>query len=240
MTTHTGSPASDSTLARSHPRSTQQAPPTADPEATGLPRRRIMVVLSLLYLLLFAALIGTGGESPDPKTAGSKIIADYDTGDVMIQLAVYSTVVAAALLVFYGGALRAVLRSRRPTWTADLALAGLILMAVAIVGFGVSALAVHSAVATGNPAVAQTANVLDNSNFPTAMLGMVTTMVATGVTALRTGLLARWLAVASIVIGCLAPLGPGGFVPFALFPIWLVAVAVLLRRDNEPAETATA
>lgn len=181
----------------------------------------------------------TGGESPAPDTAGSKIIADYDIGDLQIQLAVYSMVVAAALLVFYGGALRALLWSRRRMWTADVAFAGLILMAVALVGFAVGALAMHSAVDTGNASVVQALNVFDNSNFPAAMLGLVTTMVATGVTALRTGLLARWLSIASIVIGCLAPLGPGGFVPFALFPIWLIVVAALLRRLDVQ-ETATA
>lgn len=203
--------------------------PHHDP-GRGLPSRRLMVILGSVYTLLFAAVMATGGESPAPDTAGSTIIADYDIGDVQIQLAVYSIVVAAALLVFYGGALRALLRSRQATWTADVAFAGLILMATALVGFAVTALAVHHAVNTGDASVVQALNVLDNANFPPAMLGLATAMVATGVTAYRSGLLAPWLSIASIVIGCLAPLGPGGFVPFALFPIWLIVVAALLRR----------
>ena len=49
------------------------------------------------------------------------------------------------------------------------------------------------------------------------------------------GTLPRWLAVASIVLGILAPLGPLAFVPAMLLPIWLVVVSALVRvGEPEP------
>jgi len=58
-------------------------------------------------------------------------------------------------------------------------------------------------------------------------------MIAVGITALGNRSLPRWLAIASIVVGCMAPLGPGGFVPFTLFPFWLIAVSVLIRTPKQ-------
>ena len=51
-----------------------------------------------------------------------------------------------------------------------------------------------------------------------------------GITALKQEALPKWLAWGSIVLGALAPLGPGGFVSFMLFPLWLVVVAAMVHR----------
>jgi hypothetical protein len=89
----------------------------------------------------------------------------------------------------------------------------------------------RDAVSSGTPEVAQAMNVLDHANFVPAMLGLVCTMVGTGVAGFRTRALPRWLAVASVAVGLLAPLGPGGFVPFSLFPLWVIVVAATIRRS---------
>ena len=52
----------------------------------------------------------------------------------------------------------------------------------------------------------------------TAMLGLACILIATGISAYRSGALPRWLAIVSIVLGAMAPLGPGGFAPFLNFP----------------------
>jgi hypothetical protein len=103
-------------------------------------------------------------------------------------------------------------------------------MALALVGWAVTTLAMFHATETGRPDVAQAVNVLDNTNFVPAMLGLVCTMVGVGIVGLVNVALPKWLAIGSIVIGAMAPLGPGGFLPFTLFPIWLIAVAALVKR----------
>jgi hypothetical protein len=189
-----------------------------------LPGRRLLVGLALVYLAFFAALMATGADrSADDDPA--KLIADYDIGDVAIQLVVYGAVAAGAVLVFFGSALRARLVARTRRWTADVAMLGFVVMGLTIVGFAMTALALHHAVEIGNTTVVQAINVLDTTNFPIAMLALTCAMVGTGITALREQLLPRWLCWVSIALGVMAPLGELAFAPFVLFPVWTVVVA---------------
>jgi hypothetical protein len=139
--------------------------------------------------------------------------------------------VTAAVLIFYGAALRSVLSARTRTWAGDVAFIGFLVMALTLASWGVTSLALHHAVHIGDPQIVQTINILDTTNFPPAMLGLMCSFIGVGLTALKGSALPKWLAIASIVIGCIAPLGPGGFVPFMIFPIWIVVVAAMVRRD---------
>lgn len=196
-----------------------------------LPGRRLLVGLALVYLAFFAALMATGADrSADDDPA--KLIADYDIGDVAIQLVVYGAVTAGAVLVFFGSALRARLVTRTRRWTADVAMLGFVVMGLTIVGFAMTALALHHAVEIGNTTVVQAINVLDTTNFPIAMLALTCAMVGTGITALREQMLPGWLCWASIALGVMAPLGELAFAPFVLFPVWTVVVACSIRLSE--------
>src|SRR5665213_2410497 len=91
-------------------------------------------------------------------------------------------------------------------------------MAMAIVGFVVTAYAMHDAVKTGDATVAQSINILNHANFVPAMLGLCCTFLATGLSSLRTGALPRRICLVSVILGVASPLG---LAPFALFPYWL-------------------
>lgn len=195
-----------------------------------LPSGRALVGTAVAYAVLFVALFLTGGEGPDTKTAGAKVIADYDKSRLFVQLGGYSMVLAAAALIFFGAALRRALRRENADWLADAAFGGIVVMAVTLVGFAVTTFAMYDAVHTGNASVAQSINVLDHSNFVPAMLGLCCTLLATGLCALRSGALPKWLAVVSVVLGIASPLGPAAFAPFALFPLWVVVTAAVLAR----------
>ena len=80
--------------------------------------------------------------------------------------------------------------------------------------------------------MAQAVNIMNNSNFVPAMLALACMMIGAGTAGLRTGTLPRWLAVASIALGSLAPLGPAAFLPFTLFPLWAVTVSAKARLDG--------
>lgn len=64
------------------------------------------------------------------------------------------------------------------------------------------------------------------------MIGLMCSFIGVGLTALKEAALPKWLAWASIIIGAMAPLGPGGFVPFVLFPLWMIVIAGLVRRTG--------
>mgnify|MGYP003296446607 CR=1 FL=1 len=188
----------------------------------ALPGRRTLVGLSAAYLLLFASLfLASGGEIAD-DAHGSTVIREFTTSDTLVQVTGYAMVVAAAIIVFWGAALR---RRLGRTWTADLVGVGALAMGITLVGWVVTAFALMHAVDSGVPEVAQAVNIMNNSNFVPAMLALTCMMVGAGVAGLQTRTLPTWLAVGSIVLGALAPLGPAAFLPFSLFPVWAVLVS---------------
>ncbi|MEO8557216.1 MAG: hypothetical protein ABI474_11155 [Actinomycetota bacterium] len=205
--------------------------PAATTVRGPLPSRRLLVALGSLYLLVFAVLITTGGDR-SPEDDPTKLIAGYSVSDLTSQLMTYAAMVAAGLLIFYGAALRSLLAARTRHWTGDAAFIGFVTMAWTIASFAVTSLALHKAVGIGDIQVVQAINILDTTNFPPAMIGLMCSMVGVGITALKEATLPTWLAWASIVIGAMAPLGPGGFVPCMLFPLWLVVIAAMVRRSD--------
>ena len=117
-------------------------------------------------------------------------------------------------------------------WTDKVAFLGFVLMALTLVTWATSALALYHAVDIGDTGVVRAINVIDTTNFPLAMLSMSCAMIGVGVTALREQALPTWLCWASIVLGVMSPLGPLAFAPFVLFAIWTVAVAVTVRLSD--------
>jgi len=201
----------------------------APPVETGLPGRRTLVGLSVAYLLLFVALLLVSGGEIANDAHGSTVIREFSKSATLVQVTGYAMVVAAVLVVFWGAALR---RRLGRTWTADLVGIGALAMGITLVGWVVTGFALMHAVDSGIPAVAQAVNIMNNSNFVPAMLALACMMIGAGTAGLRTGTLPRWLAVASIALGSLAPLGPAAFLPFTLFPLWAVTVSAKVRLDG--------
>jgi hypothetical protein len=207
---------------------------TIAPESTtlttmsSLPRRRTLVLLAVTFVTGFVAALATGADT-NPDSSLATIESAYDQSHLSIMIASYAGMAACAVLIFLGVALRSALRAQRPTWTADVAMLGFVVIALTIASWVVSGLALWHAVDQGEDASVRTLNFVDTSNFLPLMLGMICAYVGAGAAGLVSGTLPRWLAVASIVVGLLAPLGPLGFVPALLLPIWLVVVSALVR-----------
>jgi hypothetical protein len=193
-----------------------------------------MVVLAVVFLLGFAVMMATGSDR-EPDADPGRIIASYDTTLAQARLQAYALMALCGVLVFLGAALRSAVTRGRRHWTGDVALAGFVLLAMTYAGFGVSTLVLQHAVEIGDRTLVAAANLIDTSNFLPAMASMICLYAGTGLTALQTGSLPRWLAWTSVVLGVLAPLGPGGFAPFVLLPLWAVAVAVTVRLDDPQA-----
>jgi hypothetical protein len=199
----------------------------------AIPDRRTTVALSVLYSLLFVVLLLTGGNEINSDSSGKEVIKDFTMGSTAVEVGGFGLVIAAILIVFWGVAMRARLTTARRSWTADAVVGGTIALALTLVGWTVTLFALKDAVDSGVPEVAQAVNIMNNSNFPPVMLGLACTMIGVGLTAWHAGSLPRWLAIVSIVLGAIAPLGPGGFAPFVLFPIWAIVVSALVRTTQD-------
>ena len=217
---------------------TLTAPYTSDTAASSVPRRRTLVLLAAVFLVAFATLL-LSGQRNESDTSLATIKGSYDQSHALVAWVSYAAMAACALLVFVGGGIRAALRSRRQAWTADVAMLGFVVIALTIASWAVSGLGMWHAVDQGDDASIRTLNYIDTSNFLPLMLGMACAMVGVGTAALVGGALPRWLAVASIVLGCLAPLGPLGFIPTMLMPLWVLVVAIMVRLGDEDVQPSS-
>jgi hypothetical protein len=202
--------------------------PTSDTTVATVPRRRTLVALAVVFLAGFAALMASGVDN-DSDSSLAAISDSYDFSESALQVTNYAGMAMCAVLVFVGAGIRAALRSRRPVWVADVAMLGFVVIGVTIASWAVSGLAMWHAVDQGEDASVRALNFVDTANFLPLMMGMICAYVGSGLAGLAAGTLPKWLAVASVGIGCLAPLGPLGFVPAMLLPVWLVAVAACVR-----------
>jgi fatty acid desaturase len=202
--------------------------PTADTAASAVPRRRTLVALALTILVVIVAIVSTGSNNESDSSMAT-IKGAYDYSETVLQVTNSAGLVVCALLVFLGVGVRAALRSQRPAWTADVAMLGFTVIGLTIAGWAVSGLAMWHAVDQGEDASIRALNFIDTANFLPLMMGMLCAMVGAGLAGLTSGTLPTWLAICSIALGCLAPLGPLGFIPSLLLPLWLVAVAVTVR-----------
>jgi hypothetical protein len=206
--------------------------------ASSVPRRRTLVLLAAVFLVAFVALLLSGQDNESDSSIAT-IKGSYDQSHTVVAWASYAAMATCALLVFLGGGIRSALRSRRQAWTADVAMLGFVVIALTIASWVVSGLGMWHAVDQGDDASIRALNYIDTSNFLPLMLGMTCAMVGVGTASLVGGALPRWLAVASIVLGCLAPLGPLGFIPAMLMPLWVLVVAIVIRLGVEDVQPST-
>src|SRR6185436_5283787 len=130
----------------------------------------------------------------EPDSALSTIESAHDQSRMLIMLASYAGMAGCAVLIFLGVAVRSALRGRRPTWTADVAMLGFVVVALTIASWVVSGLSLWHAVDQGEDASVRTLNFVDTSNFLPLMTGMICVYVGTGAAGLVSGTLPRWLA----------------------------------------------
>lgn len=211
---------------------TQLATPThAATAASPAPRRRTIVALGVAILVLYAAFMATGTDlGSDAKLAD---ITDHygDISQTVNRVSAYVAMVFVALLLFYGAALRNAVRASGRSWFGDVAFLGFAALAATTASWTVIDAALWSAVDYGDAAAIRAIVTLSDASFLPLMASMIAMYVGTALAGLTTGVVPRWLAIASLVVGVIAPLGPLGFVGALLLPLWVVAVALTVRLE---------
>jgi hypothetical protein len=190
------------------------------------------------FALILVALI-IEGSPPSADDATEQVVRWWTENDTRALAAAQLGGLAAALLVWFGGSMRATLRRAEgePGRVAAIAFGGFVLAGVGLASiFGFDFAAAETA---GDvPAeVTHTLSVLSELFFIPFTMGLLVALLATAVVTLRHGgLLPRWLGFVTIVIA-LAFLTPAGFVAAIPTAIWILYVSVLLFLRQEPATT---
>jgi hypothetical protein len=189
---------------------------------------------------LFAAMMVAGvlaaGEPLDTDASAEEVIKHYDDGKLI--LGVITLGLGAVLFMIFAASLRKHLVSRGPEWLAALGYGGAVIFTVGLGLFASSQFALIDAADQKNLAAAQALNVIDNNNFPPAIIGLCVVMLAMAWHVLSSGSLPRWIGWVSLVLGILALAGPLGILAFLLFAPWTFIVSIVLYRQSSAAPAA--
>jgi hypothetical protein len=190
---------------------------------------RLAPLTGLVFSVLLVICFVISNDSPNTDDSTAKWVSYYSKHDGR-EIAV-SLVAAIAILFFvwFAGTLRARLRAAEgsPGRLSNTAFGGAILFAMS--GLLFTGLDFTAADTSGDvpPQVTQTIGVLDNDLFIPLAVGGAALMLATGVLAIRTRALPRWLAWVAVVIGVVS-VTPAGFIAFLAIILWIAIVSVLM------------
>lgn len=186
----------------------------------------------VVAVVLFVIAAAVGGRTPGFDASSEEVLAFY-TDNEGAQLA--SSLLAtygALFLVFFVGALRAALRrgEGESGGLSAVAFGGGLLMTLGILIFAGLTFTLADAGDALEPAAAQALSALNGDFFFPLAVGTTALLLASGISALGSGVLPRWLAWAAVVIGVVA-ITPAGFFAFLVGLLWILVTAVVLSRS---------
>jgi hypothetical protein len=207
-------------------------------------RTRFEWLVPLVGIVCVAVLIvglAMVGEPPNADDGAQTIVDHYADNKTAIQVGSAFQVVAGALLIFYFGYLRKVLRPREGEGGV-LSLLALVGATIFAVGASIDATiqyAISDAAEDIEPASVQALQALWDGDFLPLVLGSQVMWFAVGLAISLHGALPRWLGWVALALGVLM-LTPVGFFAFPVGALWIVVVSVLLAiRARAPRPTAT-
>lgn len=191
--------------------------------------------VAFLVVLIVGAVIA--GEPPDADSDAQEIVDHYVDNKDSVQVGAALAAIAASLLVFFAGSLRAVLRAAEGPGgvLSAVAFAGAIVVAVGAAFDSTLSFAIAEAADDVDPLAVQALQALWDWDFMPIALGTQLLLLAAGLSVLRHGALPKWLGWVAIVFGVIA-ITPIGFVGALGAAVWIVVVSILLtlRFRAEP------
>jgi hypothetical protein len=187
------------------------------------------VVLWVVGFLLYTSTAVDGAET------AAEILAGYEDDEALVWIAGWIFVVGGVLFLWFVGTLRARLLAAEgvPGRLAGIAFGGGIATAafLMLLPAGDIAAAVTDDL---EPAAAQALNEIGTAFFVGAEFSAIALVAATALVALRTAVLPRWLAWVSLVLALWLLIAPIGWLALLVgFPLWVLAVSVLLWQQRE-------
>lgn len=197
--------------------------------------------VAFIVVLIVGFLVA--GEPPDANSPPREIIDHYVDNKDSVMAGTFLSIVAAALLIFFGGVLRSALRAAEGPGgvLSAVAFAGTIVMATGAAIDATISLALADRADDIAPVGVQALQALWDNDWPPIALGAALLLFAAGLSIARHGALPRWLGWVGVVLGIIG-LTPVGFFAFPLGGLWLLIVSVMLTlrmRAEAPAATAT-
>jgi hypothetical protein len=196
--------------------------------------------LGIVFTVLFVLVNVLTGNEPGSNASGASVVRYYHSHQAAATAGVFVTAAAVLAFTFFLASLRRTLSSTSDgRFLASIVTAGGAVYATGLLIMGALTIALVDTAKHGMAGAAQTLNVLSTDDWVPVVVGLSLVALATGIAALRTHSLPRWVAWFSIGLGILAVAGPLGGLAFLVTPLWTLAVGIVLLRgkatDPEPA-----
>jgi hypothetical protein len=198
---------------------------------------RLAPLTGVLFTVFAAVAILVGGDTPGTDASAAEILEHYeDEGPVFV--AIIALLLAGVALLFFAGALRRHFAAVGPDWLAAVVFGGAVVFTAGLGIFLSSQVALVEAADKEQEASLQALNIVDNTNFGAAVIGLAIVYLASAWHVLASRSLPVWTGWLALLLGILAVAGPLGFIAFLAFPIWvLIASIALFRRAAAPQAT---
>ena len=195
---------------------------------------RLAPLTGVLFTVFAAVAILVGGDTPDTDAPAAEILDHYaDEGPVFIG--VIALLLAGVALLFFAGVLRRHFAASGPDWLGAVVFGGAVVFATGLGIFLSSQLALVDAADNEQESSLQALNILDNTSFGAAVIGLATVYLASAWHVLASRSLPVWIGWLALLLGIVAVAGPLGFFAFLAFPVWvLIASIALFQRTAAP------
>lgn len=193
--------------------------------------------LGIVYAFLFVGASILIGNEPSTGSGGVSVVKYYRSHRASEFVAVFVIAAAAIVFTFFLSSLRRTLsRTTEGRQMAPIVTVGGAVYISGLLLNRVLAVALIDSSHYGMSSAAQTLNVLSSDDWLPVVVGLSIVTLGTGVAAIRSAALPRWLAWASVALGVLAISGPLGGIAFLLAPFWALATGIVLLRSSGPEE----
>jgi hypothetical protein len=197
----------------------------------------LVPLTGVAFIVLAIVGFAIGGEPTEAKDGAQKVVDHYVDNEDSIKVGAAIATFAGAVLIFFFGYVRKVLRAAEGP-NGMLSLIAFVGAAIVAIGIAIDS-TISFALAEGagdiEPTAAQALQALWDNDFLPLALGTVVMLLASGISIVRHGALPAWLGWIAILLAVIG-VTPIGFAAFLGSAVWILIVSVILSMRARAAQ----
>lgn len=204
--------------------------------------QRLSALTGIAFAILMVVAFSVQGILPQADAPQDEVVDYFATFHNDVMGGVVMRIAAGVFFLWFIGTLRSVLAAAEGG-TARLANvafgSGILMLAAGMGAMATLASIAYNAERGVDPAFASSMMAMTHIFFVGGAMGMGWLLFATALVVVRTGVFSRWVAstgtiigLIAIVLGLVAPAGTSGVSAYPLFLLWIVALSILMMRED--------